>query len=369
MENKMQVFSSEQFGHVRAIMRDGEPWFVAADVCKALEIANNRDALTRIDDDEKGVALADTLGGKQEVAIVNEPGLYSLVLGSRKPEAKAFKRWVTSDILPSIRRTGGAGILAGIGLNTPHYQTVGNIRCYESSGVAYLDLEAVAKGLGITKKANSGNEVVHWTRLREYLADFGVVQKCTTGDFIPENIFYRLAMKVRGEVAERFQAFIADEVIPSIRRTGGYVANEDMFLNTYLPHADEPTRAMFHAQLQVIRSMDATIARQQAQLAEQQPKAEFADRVANTDGLLSMSNFAKVIQDEHINMGRNKLFEWLRNQGYLRGNNEPYQQYVNQGLFRVRETVHNGGLRTQTYVTGKGQLYLVEKLKTEFCVA
>lgn len=106
MENKMQVFSSQQFGNVRAIMRDGEPWFVAADVCKALEIANNRDALTRIDDDEKGVALADTLGGKQEVTIVNEPGLYSLVLGSRKPEAKVFKRWVTHEVIPSIRKHG-----------------------------------------------------------------------------------------------------------------------------------------------------------------------------------------------------------------------------------------------------------------------
>ena len=83
-------------------MRDGEPWFVAADVCKALEIANSRDALTRIDDDEKGVASTDTLGGKQEVAIVNKPGLYSLVLGSRKPEAKVFKRWVTSEILPYV---------------------------------------------------------------------------------------------------------------------------------------------------------------------------------------------------------------------------------------------------------------------------
>lgn len=106
MENKMYVFSSEQFGNVRAIMRDGEPWFVAADICKALEIANNRDALTRIDDDEKGVALADTLGGKQEVTIVNEPGLYSLVLGSRKPEAKVFKRWVTHEVIPSIRKHG-----------------------------------------------------------------------------------------------------------------------------------------------------------------------------------------------------------------------------------------------------------------------
>ena len=83
-------------------MRDGAPWFVAADVCKALEIANSRDALTRIDDYEKGVASTDTLGGKQEVAIVNETDLYSLVLGSRKPEAKVFKRWVTSEILPYV---------------------------------------------------------------------------------------------------------------------------------------------------------------------------------------------------------------------------------------------------------------------------
>lgn len=123
---------------------------------------------------------------------------------------------------------------------------------------------------------------------------------------------------------------------------------------------------MANNSLQELRSNNAQLL---AENAVMKPKAEFADRVANTDGLLSMSNFAKVIQDEHINMGRNKLFEWLRNQGYLRGNNEPYQQYVNQGLFRVRETVHNGGLRTQTYVTGKGQLYLVEKLKAEFCVA
>ena len=246
---------------------------------------------------------------------------------------------------------------------------ISGVQCYEKDGVAYLDLEAVAKGLGITKKASSGNEVVHWTRLREYLADLGVVQKCTTGDFIPENIFYRLAMKVRGEVAERFQAFIADEVIPSIRRTGGYVANEDMFLNTYLPHADEPTRAMFHAQLQVIRSMDATIARQQAQLAEQQPKVEFADHVADSKTLLTVSAFAKIVQNEDIKLGRNKLMAWLRDSGYLRANNEPYQQYIKQGLFRVREVYVNGIFYPVTFITGKGQLYLVEKLRAEFCAA
>ena len=80
------------------------------------------------------------------------------------------------------------------------------IPCYEKDGVAYLNLETVARGLGFTKKADSGNEVVNWTRVRGYLTDLGVEQKCTTGDYIPENIFYRLAMKAKNETAERFQA-------------------------------------------------------------------------------------------------------------------------------------------------------------------
>ena len=104
--NELQIFNNNQFGEIRTTIKDGEPWFVASDVCRALEIANNRDALTRLEQDEKGVALTDTLGGTQEVTIVNEPGLYALVLGSRKPEAKAFKRWVTHEVIPSIRKHG-----------------------------------------------------------------------------------------------------------------------------------------------------------------------------------------------------------------------------------------------------------------------
>ena len=107
MGSDMQIFKNEQFGEIRTVVIDGEPWFVAVDVCRALEIVNSRDALTRIDEDEKGVVLTDTPGGKQEVTTVNEPGLYSLVLGSRKPEAKAFKRWITHEVIPSIRKNGG----------------------------------------------------------------------------------------------------------------------------------------------------------------------------------------------------------------------------------------------------------------------
>jgi anti-repressor protein len=91
---------------VRTVVRDGEPWFVAADVCSVLDIRNNRDALASLDDDEKGVATTDTLGGAQQMAVINEPGLYSLILRSRKPEAKAFKRWITHEVIPAIRKTG-----------------------------------------------------------------------------------------------------------------------------------------------------------------------------------------------------------------------------------------------------------------------
>lgn len=105
-ENQLTSFSHEIFGSIRTLTKDGEPWFVAVDVCKSLDIGNSRQALTRLDEDEKGVISTDTLGGEQQMSIVNEPGLYSLVLGSRKPEAKAFKRWITHEVIPQIRKTG-----------------------------------------------------------------------------------------------------------------------------------------------------------------------------------------------------------------------------------------------------------------------
>lgn len=104
--NNIQVFSNDSFGEIRTVQQGEDILFVAADVCRALEIKNARDAINRLEDDEKGVVLTDTLGGKQKVNAVNEYGLYNLVLSSRKPEAKAFKRWITHEVLPSIRKTG-----------------------------------------------------------------------------------------------------------------------------------------------------------------------------------------------------------------------------------------------------------------------
>lgn len=106
MNNNLMNFENPEFGAVRSILIDGDPWFVAADVCKALELEKTNRALSRLDDDEKGAHSVSTPGGRQRMSIISESGLYSLILGSRKPEARAFKRWITHEVIPSIRKHG-----------------------------------------------------------------------------------------------------------------------------------------------------------------------------------------------------------------------------------------------------------------------
>lgn len=145
---------------------------------------------------------------------------------------------------------------------------VNGIDCYEENGTAYLKLETVARGLGFTQTAASGNDVVRWERVRKYLAELGVP---TSGDgnlpdFIPENIFYRLAMKAKNEAAERFQAKIADEVIPTIRKTGGYVNNDELFINTYFDDVPEEMKQIFRTNLAALRHKNEIIAQQRKEI-------------------------------------------------------------------------------------------------------
>ncbi len=107
MQLSLQVFEYHGGQRVRTVEKDGEIWFVAKDVCDALEIVDSSSTLRQLDDDEKGPHTILTPGGNQEMMCINEPGLYSVILKSRKPEAKAFKRWITHDVLPSIRKKGG----------------------------------------------------------------------------------------------------------------------------------------------------------------------------------------------------------------------------------------------------------------------
>jgi len=105
--NELKIFENPEFGQVRTLVKDGQSWFVAKDVAEILGYANPRDAISKhVDAEDKGVANCDTLGGKQELTIINESGLYALVFGSRLETAKRFKRWVTSEVLPALRKTG-----------------------------------------------------------------------------------------------------------------------------------------------------------------------------------------------------------------------------------------------------------------------
>ena len=108
--NELQIFNSKEFGEIRTILINDEPWFIGKDVATALGYSNTRDALmAHVEEEDKGVVKCDTPGGKQDMVAVNESGLYALIFGSKLSDAKKFKQWVTTEVLPSIRKTGGYG--------------------------------------------------------------------------------------------------------------------------------------------------------------------------------------------------------------------------------------------------------------------
>ena len=240
---------------------------------------------------------------------------------------------------------------------------VGGIECYEENGTAYLKLEAVARGLGFTQEKN-GAEYVRWDRLGEYLSELGFPHKWGKDDFIPENIFYRLAMKAKNETAEKFQAFVADEVIPSIRKHGAYMTPdklEEVLLNpdtliTLATELKKERAAREH--LEGLRRLD-------------KPKVIFADAVCASKRSILVGELAKLLKQNGVEIGQNRLFEWLRNNGFLisrKGSdyNMPTQKAMEMGLFEIKETAipHSDGHITVSLtpkVSGKGQKYFVNR--------
>ena len=181
--------------------------------------------------------------------------------------------------------------------------------------------------------------------------------------FIPEGDVYRLIAHSRLPSAEKFESWIFDEVLPTIRKTGGYVANEDMFIENYLPFLEEPYRNLFRLQMVFIDKLNERI-------RHDQPLVEFANQVSDTTNLIDMNAMAKLAAEENIPIGRNRLFKWLRKKGILMSDNLPYQKYIENGYFSVKETVFETDSFSKTYqqtlVTGKGQRYVISRLKKEW---
>jgi prophage antirepressor-like protein len=218
---------------VRTVLKDDEAWFVAKDVCLILDIKNSRDALCRLDDDEKcDVGLTDAIGRIQNTSVVNESGLYSLIFASRKDEAKKFKKWITAEILPAIRKT------------------------------------------------------------------------------------------------------------------GGYVSNEDMFIKTYLSHADQQTQLMFRATLETVRKQNESI-------AIMQPKADYFDALVDRNLLTNFRDTAKELE-----VGQRTFINWLLEKGFIYRDQtnklKPYGKYVPE-LFKLKEFERNGKAGVQPLITPKGR--------------
>lgn len=178
--------------------------------------------------------------------------------------------------------------------------------------------------------------------------------------FIPEGDVYRLVAHSRLPSAEKFESWIFDEVLPTIRETGGYIGNADMFVDNYLSFADELIKNLFKLQFRYIGQL-------QERIEHDKSLVEFAEQVSNTDNLIDMNEMAKLARAENIPIGRNRLFGWLRSKNILMGNNLPYQRYIERGYFAVKESVFEAGSISKTYqqicVTGKGQRFVIALLK------
>lgn len=250
------------------------------------------------------------------------------------------------------------------GLQIFNSNEFGQIRTVTKEDKTYFVGNDVAKALGYTETAKAIR--THCKGVSEMdIPTNGGIQKVKV---ITEGDIYRLVIKSQLPKAEEFESWIFDNVLPSIRKSGGYIAGQEEMSDTELM-----AKALLVAQKQ-IEQRNAIIERQKAQIEADKPKTIFADAVASSKTSILVGDLAKLICQNGYQIGQKRLFEWLRNNGYLIKNglsyNMPTQRYVEQGLFEIKESnIQNpdGSVRITrtTKVTGKGQVYFVNKFLCE----
>ena len=232
----------------------------------------------------------------------------------------------------------------------------GSVRTIEENGKILFCGSDVAKALGYRRPKDAITAHCKGAVKRRLLTNGGAQEM----KMITEGDVYRLITHSRLPYAEKFESWIFDDVLPTIRKTGGYVSNENMFIENYFPFLEEPYQKLFRLQMTAIRKLNERI-------RHDQPLVDFANHVSNTDNLIDMNAMAKLAADEHFKIGRTRLFRWLKYMGVLMANNLPYQQFIDRGYFAVKESIFevNGWKKTyqQTLVTGKGQVFIIGLLK------
>lgn len=236
----------------------------------------------------------------------------------------------------------------------------GEIRTVEENGKVLFCGSDVAKALGYTNPTKAINDHCRGIKARRTNDSLGRQQEI---NFITEGDIYRLAAKSKLPGADEFESWIFDEILPTMRKTGGYVNNDDLFINTYLPYADDQTKALFKSTLATVKNLNSRI-------EQMRPKEIFADAVSVSDDSILIGALAKIIKQNGIEIGQKRLFNWMRDHAYLmksgRDYNLPTQKAMELGLFKIKErTINNpdGSVRiTKTVlVTGKGQQYFINK--------
>jgi phage antirepressor YoqD-like protein len=241
---------------------------------------------------------------------------------------------------------------------------INGIDCYERNGTVYLRLETVARGLGFTEIAASGNECVRWRTVKKYLAELGIATSCD-GDlpeFIPENIFYRLAMKAKNEAAEAFQAKIADDVIPTIRRNGAYMTPDTLDQMISSPEFGIRLLTELKSEQERRKALEEKI-------EADAPAVRFANAITSCDTNILVRDLAKILKQNGVDTGEKRLYEQLRSDGYLikegSDKNMPTQRAMDLGLFFIKESprISKDGavIDRVSKVTPKGQKYFLNR--------
>ena len=234
----------------------------------------------------------------------------------------------------------------------------GEVRTVMIDDKPYFVANDIASALGYKRPADAVSAHCKGSVKYRYLTNGGQQEV----KIIPEGDVYRLIIKSKLPNAQKFESWVMDEVLPTIRKHGAYMTEQTIEKALTSPDF------LIQLATQLKQEQEARKLAEQT-IEKQKPLVEFANKVSDSYNVIDMGRMAKLLKDEHINIGRNRLFQWLRQKEILMTNNIPYQRYIDAGYFQVKESTYETpfGTKTQqtTYVTGKGQLYITEKLRIE----
>lgn len=327
------------------------------------------------------VSWADSQNGnvpinQTKTALINESGLYALIFGSKLKSAKRFKRWIMNEILSSERKNHiMAPVIQNTGVQIFSNEALGvKMRLIlNDDGSISVNAEDTAIGFGWTQEKN-GKIYVKWERLNSFCKEMGFSPLVGKDDYIPESLFYRLGMKANNAVANKFQNWLAIDVIPSIRKTDGYSLKKKP-IDSYMIEDPIERAKKWIKEEEERKRLELEVQEKEAEITEMKPKAAFHDAVTDSQNTISFGNFAATFNRNGLHLSRTQLFKYCRYKGYLCDapdvHNKPTQEMINKGYMMsdkyVKYFKHKRPETSHTpKLTGKGQVWLTNRILNDY---